>query len=178
MTRFDSDDTSTSRWLRFSWFYPLATAIVLGDVGAIHFQDWDSDRLLEIAVLFDLAVVLPLLYLWCYRARSKATLLPALALGSLGIWAAGYLIPDEQQNVLDSIGWLRTAAMAVLVIVEIRILTHFYGAIFSSDKTPDEIANKVAEDANLPHWLTRLLALEARLLRHLSESVRNFFRRR
>lgn len=177
MPQLESGDSSASSWFRLNWFYPPAIAIVLGDVGAIHFQEWDSDRLLEVAVLFDLAVVLPLLYLWCYRARGNATLLPALALCSFGIWAAGYLIPDEQQNVLDSIGWLRTLAMAVLVIVEIRILAQFYSAIFCSDKTLDEIARKVAEDANLPQWLTRLLALEARMLRYLSESVRNFFRR-
>lgn len=72
-------------WLRNKWFYPLAIAVVLSDVSPPHFQDWRHPRLFESAVLFDLAVVLPLLYFWCYHARGTAVILPKVSLASLGI---------------------------------------------------------------------------------------------
>lgn len=165
-------------WLRSNWFYPLALAIVLGDVGALYFQDWSHRRLFEAAVLFDLALVVPLLYLWCYRSRGRAVILPVVSLASLGIWATSHLIPPEHQHILGSIAWLRTAAVAVLVMVEIRILFSFYKAIFASDKTPEEIARQLGGDVRLPAWVTRLLALEARMLRSLSGLVKRFLGRR
>jgi hypothetical protein len=165
-------------WLRSNWFYPLAIAVVLGDVCALHFQDWSQPRLFESAVLFDLAIVLPLLYLWCYRARGRTVILPMVGLVSLGIWATSHLIPVEHQHVLSSVGWLRTMAITVLVAIEIKILFGFYKAIFASDKTPEEIADKLSKDIKLPHWLTRLVALEARVLRSVSDFVRRVLRRR
>ena len=101
-----------------------------------------------------------------------------VSLASLGIWATSHLIPVEHQRVLSSVGWLRTVATAVLVTIEIKILFGFYKAIFASDKTPEEIADKLAEDIKLPRWLTRMVALEARVLRSLSDFVRSLLRRR
>lgn len=164
-------------WLRRHWFIPLATAIVLGDVGALHFQDWDHPRLFEGAVLFDFAIVLPLLYLWCYRARGTGVILPMIGLASLGIWAASHLIPVEHQHVLGSVAWLRTLAIAVLVLIEVKILFGFYKAVFASDSTPEDIAEKLAADLPLPRWVTRVLAFEARMLRRLSGWCRRFVAR-
>ncbi|WP_133992102.1 hypothetical protein [Janthinobacterium sp. 75] len=165
-------------WLRNNWFYPLASAVVLGDVSALYVQDWSHPRLLEAAVVFDLVVVLPLLYLWCYRSRGAAAIVRAVCLASLGIWATGHIVPLEHQHVLGSLSWLRTTAMVVLVLIEIRILFNFYKAIFASDKTPEEIAEKLASDVKLPTWLTRLFALEARALRSLAGFVKGFLGRR
>lgn len=165
-------------WLRSNWFYPLAGAIVLGDVSALQFQDWSQPRVFESAVLFDLAVLLPLLYLCCYRARGRAVILPMTGLVSLGIWATSQLIPVEHQHVLNAVGWLRTIAITVLAAIEIKILFGFYKAVFASGKTPEEIADKLASDIKLPRWLTRLLALEARVLRSVSGFVRSLLRRR
>ncbi|PKV43552.1 hypothetical protein CLU92_0864 [Janthinobacterium sp. 61] len=80
--------------------------------------------------------------------------------------------------MLGSLSWLRTTAMVVLVLIEIRILFNFYKAIFASDKTPEEIAEKLASDVKLPTWLTRLFALEARALRSLAGFVKGFLGRR
>jgi len=165
-------------WLRSNWFYPLAIAIVIGDVGALFFQNWSHQRLFEAAVLFDLAVVLPLLYLWCYRARAAAAVIRAVCLASLGIWATGHLIPIEHQHVLGSLSWLRTTAIVVLALIEVKILFSFYKAIFTSEKTPEEIAEKLSDDIKLPAWLTRLVALEARTLRRISGFVQAIFVRR
>jgi hypothetical protein len=85
MTRLFPGNHTGHAWLRRHWFCPLAIAVVLGDLGAVYMQDWHHPRLLEAAVLFDLAVVLPLLFLWCYPARGTALLLRALGLVSLGI---------------------------------------------------------------------------------------------
>ena len=176
--RISSDGDIAYSWLRSNWFYPLAIAVVLGDVSALHFQDWRDPRLFESAVLFDLAVVLPLLYLLCYRARGTAVILPMVSLASLGIWGTSHLIPAEYQHVLNSVGWLRTMAIAVLAMVEIKILFGFYKAIFASDKTPEEIADELAKDIKLPLWLMRLVALEARVLRSVSRFVQSLLRRR
>lgn len=170
--------STAQAWLRKHWFYPLALAIVLGDAGALHFQDWTQRRVFEGAVLFDLALVLPLLYCWCYRARGRKLVLPVLGLASLGVWITGYLIPLEHQHILGALGWLRPAAVGVLVLAEIGLLFRFYKAIFTSDITPEEIAGKLAGDVNLPAWVTRLLALEARALRSLSRFVKGFLDRR
>ena len=178
MVQISSGADTAYSWLRGHWFYPLAIAVVLGDVSTLHFQDWRHPRLFESAVLFDLAVVLPLLYFWCYRARGTAVILPMVSLASLGIWATSQLIPAEHQHVLNSVGWLRTMAIAVLAMVEIKILFGFYKMIFSSDKTPEEIADELANDIKLPLWLMRLVALEARILRSLSQFVKRLFRRR
>lgn len=178
MGRLFPEDHMAYRWLRSNWFYPLAVAVILGDISALHLQDWSHRRLFETAVLFDLAVVLPLRYLWCYRARGAAVILPSIALASLGIWATGHLIPVEHQHVLGSLNWVRTTTMVVLAMIEIRILFSFYKAIFASDKTPEEIAEKLTRDVKLPPWLTRVIALEARMLRSLSGFVKVFFHRR
>ena len=178
MAQISSGDHIAYGWLRGNWFYPLAIAVVLGDVSALHFQNWKYSRLFESAVLFDLVVVLPLLYLWCYRARGTAVILPMVSLASLGIWATSHLIPAEHQHVLNSVSWLRTTAIAILAMIELKILFGFYKAIFASDKTPEEIANELAKDIKLPLWLMRLVALEARVLRSLSRFVTSLLRRR
>jgi hypothetical protein len=178
MARLFPEERMGHAWLRNNWFYPLAIAVALGDVSALHFQDWSHPRLLEAAVVFDLAVVLPLLYLWCYRARGAAATIRAVCLASLGIWAAGHIVPLEHQHLLGSLSWLRTTAMVVLVLIEIRILFGFYKAIFASDKTPEQIAEKLTSDVKLPTWLTRWVALEARVLRRVSGFVKSLFGRR
>lgn len=177
MTEFFSHEHRANGWLRRHWFIPLATAIAMGDVGALYFQDWDHPRLFESAVLFDFAIVLPLLYLWCYRARGVAVILPMIGLASLGIWATSHLIPAEHQHVLGSIAWLRTLAIAVIVLIEAKILFSFYKAVFASDSTPDDIADKLARDVPLPPWLKRVLAVEARMLRRLSGLLKRLFGR-
>jgi hypothetical protein len=177
MARFFSNDSMAHAWLRNNWFYPLATAVALGDVSALHFQDWSNPRLLEAALVFDLAVVLPLLYLWCYRAQGTAAIVRAICLASLGIWATGHIVPLEHQHLLGSLSWLRTMAMVVLVLIEIKILFSFYKAIFASDKTPEEIAEKLTSDIKLPTWLTRVVALEARVLRSVSAFVKGILGR-
>jgi hypothetical protein len=68
-------------------------------------------------------------------------------------------------------------AMVVLVLIEIKILFSFYKAIFASDKTPEEIAEKLTSDIKLPTWLTRVVALEARVLRSVSAFVKGILGR-
>jgi len=126
MTHLFSGERLAYGWLGHHWFYPLAAAIVLGDVGALYFQDGDHPRLFEGAVLFDLAVLLPLLYLWCYRAKGTAVILPMVGLASLGIWVTGHLIPVEHQHLLGSVAWLRTTAIVVLALIEIKRRCHRY----------------------------------------------------
>jgi hypothetical protein len=114
----------------------------------------------------------------CYRAQEAAEIICAVWLASLGIWPAGHIVPLEHPHLLGSLSWLRKTAMAVLVLIEIRILFSFYKAIFASDKKPEEIAEKLTSDVKLPTWLTHLVALEARVLRSLSGVVKGFLGRR
>lgn len=69
-------------------------------------------------------------------------------------------------------------AIAILAMIEIKILFGFYKLVFASNKTPEEIANELAKNLKLPLWPMRLVALEARVLSNLSQFLKSLLRRR
>lgn len=75
-------------WLRAHWFLFAAALIVAGNWLALPSLRAGLPRLAESAALFDLAVLLPVLYWLCYRHRRKDAGFRALALSCLGIWMA------------------------------------------------------------------------------------------
>ena len=170
MTTLLSHKPRADGWLRRHWFVPLAMAIALGDVGALHFQDWNHPRLFEGAVLFDFAIVLPLLYLWCYRAPGKD--------GDLAhdrtcfARDLGGFPPDSRRAPararFDCLAAHAGHRRACPARGENPVRFLYYKAVFASDSTPENIADKLATDLPLPGWVTRMLAFEARMLRRLS----------
>src|SRR5258706_7354182 len=96
------------------WFIFAAAFVVAGDVFAAFTSSWSAPRVLEAGILVDLVVVVPLLYLWCYRREGRRALVRAVALACLGIWASGKLVPEAHQSILGALKWFRRAVVAVL----------------------------------------------------------------
>jgi len=155
--------------LRAHWFFLVGGAIIASDLIIVSLHGWSlsspSPQLFEAALLFDFAVMVPLLYAWCYRAKGKAAIIRALGLSCLAIWATGYVVPPEHHHVLNSVAWLRYVGMMVLALLEIKLLIVFYRSVFSSEKSIETAANKFAADAGMPPWVARVVALEAKFWR-------------
>lgn len=151
-------------WLSKNWFLPVAAAIAAGDLSSVYFGGWSSSRLLEAALLFDFVVVVPLLYLWCYRAKGKAAIVQAVALACFAIWATGKVVPAEHRNFLDSISWIRYVGLAGLLALEIKLGIVVYKAVVFSELSKGEAQAKF-ESEGIPPWLARFMAFEAALWR-------------
>ena len=87
--------------LKAHWFV-VAFALVLAGNGVVSYLDeWGSIKLMEIGLLFDFALLLPMLYLICYRGQGKTIIYKAIGLACLGIWATGKIIPEENHQILE-----------------------------------------------------------------------------
>lgn len=170
-------NSNPSGWWSHHWFMPVAAAVVAGDLSTVRWGGWSDARALEAGLLFDFAVLLPLLYLWCYRRQAKGAALRALALACFAIWATGKAIPVEQQHLLGTVGWLRYVGLAGLALLEIKLGVAVYKAVVFSGK-PRREAEAALGSEGMPPWLAKIMGLEAVLWRRLWVLVRSPFRRR
>lgn len=167
---------SLSPWLRTHWFIFAAAVIVAGNWLALPGVRVDLPHLAEPAALVDLAVLLPALYWLSYRRRRKDAGLRALALSCLGIWAVSNLIPQSERQLLVYLTPLRYVGLAVLVAIELKIVLALYRTVFSG-ASRDVAAAQIQGQADLPHWLSRLLAAEAVFWRRVWVFIQRLFRR-
>lgn len=163
--------------LRVHWFVLAALAIAAADLSLTVLDDWSNPGLLEAGILFDLAIVIPALYLWCYRSRGRTAILRAIALSCLGIWVAGHLVPDEHHRVLSIVGVFRYIGLAVLVVIELKLLAMFFRAVFRREGEAGPSVLAAAKDADLPDWAARLMAWEASMWRRAWHAVRRMIGR-
>jgi len=159
-------------WLRTHWFFLAAAVVLAGDITAASVDTWETARLLEAALLVDLAIVVPLLYLWCYRSLGRKAKIKALALSCLGIWFAGHLVPAEHQYALGIVGFFRYLGLAVLVFIELQLIFMIYRVVFTSEASAQESAAKLAMESGIPPWAARIMAWEASLWRKAWEFVK------
>jgi len=159
-------------FIRVHWFLLAAAAVVTGDLVAASLDSWSNPKLLEAGILFDLSVVVPALYLWCYRSRGKAAIVRAVALSCLGIWVAGHIVPSEHHQVLSTVGFVRYVGLAVLIIIQLKLVLMIYRATFRRDNDAKPTVLATAKDAGMPEWVARLMAWEASLLRKAWDAVR------
>lgn len=152
--------------LRTHAFLLVAPCVVAGDVYLAHDARGEIDRLIEAALLLELAVLVPCLYWLCDRERGRSAVLRATALACLGIWAALKLVPESEHDLLGYVSPLRYAGLAVLVWLELALLLTIYRTVFGGGSL-QEAAAKPQKNADLPLWLARLLAWEALLMRRL-----------
>jgi hypothetical protein len=165
-------------WFGQHWFFPVAIFVVVGDFCAAKLGEWSSDvSLLEAALIFDFAVLLPLLYWWCYRERRKVAVLKAIALACLGIWAIGWLIPEDQRNLLEPLGVFRYAALGALIALEVWLGVAVYRAVITAELSRDDAETKLKSDG-LPAWIAKFMAFEASLLRRVWLFVDRIVRRK
>lgn len=160
------------------WFAIAIAVVAAANLALATFDDWSEPALVEAGVLFDLALVIPGLYWWGHRSRGRPVLVRAIALGCLGIWIAGHLVPDEHHRALGTVGVLRYIGLAVLVVIELRLVAMFVRAIFGQDADPQPAVLTAARDADLPPWIARLLAWEASMWRRAWNAVRRMLGRR
>ena len=151
----------------------LAAAVVLiGDIALASLDSWSDPQLLEVGILFDLSVVVPALYLWCYRSRGKAAIVRAIALSCLGIWVAGHVVPNEHHQVLSTVGLVRYVGLAVLVVIELKLVAMIFRAAFRRDNDAAPTVLATAKDAGMPEWAAHLMAWEASLWRKAWDAIR------
>jgi hypothetical protein len=89
----------------------------------------------------------------------KAVLI-ALSVACVGLWLATTFVAG-----LEDLRWLRYTLMAVLAVVEIRILIGIYRVVFTA-KSNAEVTERIAA-TGLPAPLAKLVAWEARFWRRL-----------
>lgn len=161
--------------LRAHWFIPAAIAVAIADTALVVLDGWSNPALVEAGLLFDLAVVVPALYLWCYRARGMAAVVRAIALACLGVWVAGVVVPDEHHDLLHIVGVARYVGLAVLLVIELKLVLVICRSVFRKDVDAGPAAMAAALDAGMPAWTARLMAWEAALWRRAWIAVRRFF---
>ncbi|MBT9136737.1 MAG: hypothetical protein DDT34_01819 [Firmicutes bacterium] len=163
--------------IRAHWFLLAAAVIVTGNIAVASLDSWSSPELLEAGVLFDLAFLVPALYLWCYRSRGKSVIPRAIALSCLGIWAAGHVVPDEHHQVLSSVSVVRYVGLAVLVVIQLKLAVLIFRATFGNEADTSASVLATAKDGGMPEWAARLMAWEASLWRRAWDAVRRMIGR-
>jgi hypothetical protein len=119
----------------------------------------------EAALLIDLCLTAPLLYLLCYARRQplRVSLIRARAIACGGIWLASWLIPAGQQHLLGQLAPWRWAGLGVVALFEVAILVAAIRIAFSATGTTKELTAATGA----PEWVSRLMLWEARLWRGL-----------
>ena len=151
-------------WIHRHWFMLLLPVLATAAFSLATSIDWQRDgRIAEMVLLFDACVSLPLLYFLCYRGTQtrKQMALRLIAMVCLGIWFATWLVPEASQSLLAQLGWIRTAGIVFLVVVELRLVIGAIKMAFSGNATADELASA----SGAPSWIAKLMLLEARFWR-------------
>lgn len=158
--------------LKKHWFWPAALAVLMSNALLVAIDGWQAPQIKELGVLFDFAVLIPLLYLICYRANGKKVLVRALAFACLGVWAAGHFIPETHHVLISQVGWIRYVGLGVLVLIEIRLAIEIWRLAFrgKAEDASHAIREK-AESEGAPPWVAKLMAAEAGFWKKLWQSV-------
>jgi len=172
---------SANRKLTFKnhWFWPLAFAVCAVNALVLLLDGWASPQIKEFGVLFDFAVLIPVLYFSCYWKNGKKALIKAIALACLGIWVAGHIVPNEHHAILNEVGLLRYIGLAVLIVIQVRIGIEIFRLAFGSktDTESDSAVKRKAEEEGIAPWVANLLAWESRMWRKAWTAIRGIFRR-
>lgn len=164
--------------LKRHWFWPAAFAVALTNLVTITLDGWQAPQLKEFGVLFDFAVLIPLFYLFCYRASGKKTLVRTIAFACLGVWLASHIVPDTHHSLIDRIGWVRYLGLSVLVLIEIRLAIEIWRLAFrSKNEDASRAIKQKAKEEGVPPWVAKLMAAEAVLWKKMWQSVRSLFTR-
>lgn len=158
-------------WTAANWFLLALPLLFLISFLFTRSVDWGaSGDAAEAVTLFDWCVSIPLLYFLCYRRQlpAKQLALRLLALACLGVWISSWLVPVQFQEILPRLSWARGAGVAVLALVELRLLVLAVRLVFSGTAT----AEQVTERTGAPPLIAKLMLLEARFWRAVWRFIR------
>lgn len=146
-------------WARRHWFVLLLPLLLAIELAFARSVAWPQERFAEYAILIDLCLFVPVLYLLCYRRQlaPRALLVRTAALALLGVYIASKLVPPEAQTLTADLVWARHAGWLVLALLEIGIVILAVKLVFGGAST-EEIAAK----SGAPAWVARLMQIEAR----------------
>jgi hypothetical protein len=159
-------------WLKSNWFAVVVPPLLLLEWLVVRSFGVEMGQLAETIVLFDLCLFMPALYVICYHRTVplKALLLRVLALICAGGYLASYMVPASLQQILPELGVARIAGLAVIMLVELRLLIATLRLVWGRDAGLADL--QAASGA--PEWMVRLMVLEARFWK----TVWRFLRRR
>ena len=124
----------------------------------------------EAAILADLCLTAPILYVLCYRRRHSALQLGlrALALACLGIWLGSWIIPESDQSLLTRLAPLRVAGLIVLAADRAAAARRHDPPGLRSEASADEVSRATGA----PPFVARLMLLEARFWKAVWRLIR------
>jgi len=163
--------TSDRHPARTHWFFIVAAFVVAGNIFVALSSRGAIDRIVEAGLIFDLAFLLPCLYWLCYRASGKKAAIRAVGLCCLGIWGALKLVPEAEQDLLAYVAPARYVGIAALICLEVAVLVAVYRTMFKGG-SDQEVTARIQAQTDLPPWVARLLALEARFWRKVWQVVK------
>ncbi|MDJ0792752.1 MAG: hypothetical protein QNI98_00810 [Woeseiaceae bacterium] len=166
----------TLRFLRANWFFPAAAIALLMNSTTVYLDQWSSPELLEAGLLFDFAILLPVLYLICYWSKGKRSVVRAIALACLGIWAVGHVVPDQNQSLLNNLQFVRYIGLGVLVLLQVKLIVAIFRAMSGASASAEHEASRLADETGTPPWVRKLLAWEAAAWIKVWRFVRKAFR--
>lgn len=148
-------------WLKANWFVAAVPPLLLIEWWIVRAIGADMGPHLEAVVLFDLCLFMPLLYILCYGRTLplKHLLLRVLGLTCLGVYLASYMVPNAAQQILPNLSAARTIGLAVLALVELRLLIAVLRVTFGRGEAT---AEQIGAASGAPAWVARLMLLEAR----------------
>ena len=161
----------TSPWIKTNWFVAAAVLLVGTDLAVLLLPNSASPRLLEFGLLLDLCIVLPGLYLACYWRKGKRSVLRAIAFASIGFWASTKLLPESGQFLIQQLWPIRYVALAVIVLIEFKVILAVYRAVLSG-ASRQEAAATLEQKAGMPAWAAKLAAAEAALWSSMCKAAR------
>ena len=161
--------------LKANWFVIAFVLILAGNGIVTYLDEWGSTRLMEFGLLFDFAILLPALYLICYRGQGKKTIFRAIGLACLGIWAVGKIVPEESHQILENVSFLRYVGLGVLFLIELRIIIAIFKSIFANEADYEKEREAAISEAEMPEWVAKLMAWEANLWRKIWLSMKKLF---
>ena len=158
------------QWSKANWFLLVAPALILLAWFVSRSTPWEQDaRAMEAALLFDACVTVPALYALCYaRALALWQLAVRMAgIACLGIYLVSWIVPAELQSLLPGFAWARTVGLAVLILIELRILLASIRLVFGTGVTAEQLSARTGA----PPLVARLMVLEARMWKGLARFI-------
>lgn len=158
------------RFTRANWFVPMLSVALVMEWILARSSARSEPTALEAVILFDLCLFVPFLYWLCYRRTqpAKALAMRAVGLACFGVFIASRLVPPEAQTLLPHLAWVRTAGIAVVALVELKLFVELIKLVFGGQSSNEQIAGRTGA----PPLLVKLMALEARFWKAVWRFVR------